>query len=275
MVTPHDRLGRSSSRGNTATDTHRMAPSSSAAAPAACANHTSSHTLEMDQLVGGVLSAQAVSGALETLTQRVRGFDEKMVNLTRLVQLGQRLQDDKVATLSAENAELRGLVQRQASTLSQLQRDVVTLTQGVVPELQGRVRQVDETQRAWQARSEGERAHWERSVRRSVGQLQGEVDKLTTELTGVRATCTSLSGQLAATDCKAEAEYRKLRVLLRRKMTEAGALSTLVQKELMQVSQMAQQHDKLRLGAVYDRGGGHAATPRTLEELKFARRSKS
>ncbi|CCW67332.1 unnamed protein product [Phytomonas sp. Hart1] len=83
--------------------------------------------LSIDHLVGGTLSAQEYTEKLEALDQRVSGFDEKIMNLIRLMKLSQGLTEEKNMELRQENRELRERVERQEHAMNQMFRELADL----------------------------------------------------------------------------------------------------------------------------------------------------
>ncbi|KEG11302.1 hypothetical protein DQ04_02751000 [Trypanosoma grayi] len=86
----------------------------------------------VEHMLQGAFSVQQLVNQIEELSSRVDAFDEKMVNLTKLVKLAQGLQEEKETDLRRQQQELRSRLKRQEQVMSRLQEEVDTL-KGKVP----------------------------------------------------------------------------------------------------------------------------------------------
>lgn len=230
------------------------------------------------ELVGGTLAAQAYADRLAALEGRVGTFEEKLINLTRLIKLSQGLQAEREAELRRDNEELRARVARQEHATATLARELAAARDACGGRPLGEALRAlgDESQLAARTAeaaaeraeaAEHEHTHLEQELdetkvwtRRNLQRLKEHVDVLNSGLGDVRGTHGDLSTRLERMDCRAELEYKKLRVVLQQKATEADAMAALLEKEFKNVRRVAQRHEVL----------GTAEVNPTLDTLKFA-----
>lgn len=239
----------------------KPAPTAAAGAPTMAVGQA------IHELVGGTLSAQEYTDRLEALEQRVGSFEEKLMNLTRLIKLSQGLQAEKEVELQKDNDELRARIQRQEHLTAQLMREVGAVKQQSESKaLADAVATLDKSAKAAAEaaqdaarrldRLEHEQRDTGRSLaagldetrvwaRRNLQRLKEHVDALSSGVEEVRGGHGELSSRVESLDCRAEAEYKKLRVLLHQKATEADTMAALIEKELVNVRQVAQRHEVL------------------------------
>lgn len=237
------------------------------------------------ELVGGTLSAQAYTERLETLEQRVGSFEEKLMNLTRLIKLSQGLQAEKEAEMRADNEELRSRLQRQEHITAQLMRELANVkeqcelkashdsvsaleknlqaTSEAASEVASRLSRAEEEQRDTTRALAAELDETKVWARRNLQRLKEHVDAVNGGLEEVRGGHSDLASRMAKMDCKAELEYKKLRLLLQQKATEADAMAALIEKELWNVRQVAQRHEVLASPEVT------SLSPAVIDALKF------
>ncbi|EPY34205.1 hypothetical protein STCU_01766 [Strigomonas culicis] len=97
---------------------------------AANSSHTNagnSYGSQIEKLVSGTLTTQAYTARLEELQRGAATFDEKLMNLTRLVKLSQTIQEEKDSELRRENEELRARLKRQEQLSGTLQQELDAL----------------------------------------------------------------------------------------------------------------------------------------------------
>ncbi|KAH9599084.1 hypothetical protein LSM04_006860 [Trypanosoma melophagium] len=75
-------------------------------------------------MLKGAFSVQQLVDRIEGLSIRVDAFDEKMVNLTKLVKLAQGLQEEKEGDLRRQQQELRARLKRQEQITTRLQEEL-------------------------------------------------------------------------------------------------------------------------------------------------------
>ncbi|ORC90255.1 uncharacterized protein TM35_000093050 [Trypanosoma theileri] len=78
-------------------------------------------------MLRGAFSVQQLVDRIEGLSVRVDAFDEKMVNLTKLVKLAQGLQEEKEGDLRRQQQELRARLKRQEQITTRLQEELDSL----------------------------------------------------------------------------------------------------------------------------------------------------
>lgn len=244
----------------------------------------------IDALVGGTLSAQEFTRRLEALEQKVDGFSEKLMNLTRLLKLSQGLQEEREAEYRRESEELRARLERQEAHYTQLVREVGSIQTSMQATVSASVKQMTEdnvqrlemlrrdmlatlrehaksvdveataeterTTRRLTALEEGQQKVQEvfvaeqeamrTWVKRNMHKLKQQMDGVAGDISAVRDTHDSLSVRVETIDCKAQAEYKKLRLLLQQKVRHAESLAALVDKELKSVKDVAEKHEILR-----------------------------
>ncbi|CUG86989.1 Hypothetical protein, putative [Bodo saltans] len=133
-------------------------PVQSAAADGPHHHSTATHNItevtvdqQVDRVVRGSFSVQQFVDRTDSLALQVETFEDKIINLTKLVKLSQALQDEKEAELRKQNHELKARLKRQEQITAKLSsdfeqfkgqvtviiRDVVTSTTNpIVEELQ-------------------------------------------------------------------------------------------------------------------------------------------
>ncbi|KAG8348593.1 hypothetical protein TRVL_00601 [Trypanosoma vivax] len=96
-------------------------------------------------LLKGAFSVQQLFDRLEALSVRVDAFDEKMVNIIKLVKLAQGLQEEKESDLQRQVRELRLRLKKQEHTTAELQKELQEARGGIPLLVQEAV------QHAWEA----------------------------------------------------------------------------------------------------------------------------
>ncbi|RNE95262.1 uncharacterized protein Tco025E_10088, partial [Trypanosoma conorhini] len=93
----------------------------------------------VERVLKGAFSVQQLVDRIDGLTTRVDAFDEKMVNLTKLVKLAQGLQEDKEGELRRQQHELRSRLKRQEQFTTRLQDELAALREQVPSAIRDRV----------------------------------------------------------------------------------------------------------------------------------------
>lgn len=81
----------------------------------------------VDRIVRGSYNVQQFVDRTDVLSQQVDTFDDKILNLTKLVKLSQSLQDEKESDLRKQNHELKARLKRQEHVSAKLGEDMEAL----------------------------------------------------------------------------------------------------------------------------------------------------
>jgi predicted HTH domain antitoxin len=81
---------------------------------------------QVDRVVRGSFSVQQFVDRTDALALQVETFEDKIINLTKLVKLSQALQDEKEAELRKQNHELKARLKRQEQITAKLSSDFDT-----------------------------------------------------------------------------------------------------------------------------------------------------
>ncbi|KAF5225162.1 putative basal body component [Trypanosoma cruzi] len=101
----------------------------------------------VERVLKGAFSVQELVDRIEGLSTRVDAFDEKIVNLTRLVKFAQGLQEDKEGDLRRQQHELRSRIKRQEQITAQLQEEIAILKEKVPSAIRETVKEAQQENR--------------------------------------------------------------------------------------------------------------------------------
>lgn len=126
--------------------------------------------------------------------------------------------------------------------LAELDRRARSSDTSATQRLEERLAELDErVQRVAQSSMEATN-QW---AKRNFVRFKERVDSLRADVDDVRGGQQELASLLQSVNCRAEAEYKKVLLLLQRKTKEADALTELVEKELQHLQKVAVQHEIL------------------------------
>lgn len=148
--------------------------------------------------------------------------------------------------------------------LAELDRRVRHSDTSVTQRLEERLTELDvRVQRVAQSSMEATN-QW---AKRNFVRFKERVDSLRADVDDVRGGQQELASLLQSANCRAEAEYKKVLLLLQRKTKEADALTDLVEKELQHLQKVAVQHQIL---ASKDITPTFALDEKAYQALKFS-----
>lgn len=208
--------------------------------------HTAQLQRELVSLREAMAAAiqHAVTEAEGRLAQQYRAAAEEQrataVALETKLDAQQHQQEERSHAVEAEVAELSRTVANDAASAAELETTVQ-----------------EHTKRLEALSTELESG--KQRARRAAQRQKEQLDELTAGLQELCQAHGELLARVDQVDCAAASEYQKVRVLLQQKCDEANALAAVLEKELLHVNHVAQQHDILRA----------AETPSLLERLKF------
>lgn len=104
-------------------------------------------------------------------------------------------------------------------------------------------------------------------AKRNFVRFKERVDSLRTDVEDIRGGQQELATAIRSTSCRAEAEYKKVLLILQQKTKEADALTELVEKELQHLQKVAAQHQIL---ASKDITPSFALDDKPYHTLKFS-----
>ncbi|ESL10411.1 hypothetical protein TRSC58_01857 [Trypanosoma rangeli SC58] len=151
----------------------------------------------VERVLKGAFSVQQLVDRIEGLSTRVDAFDEKMLNLTKLVKLAQGLQEDKEGELRRQQHELRSRLKRQEQLTTRLQEELAALREQVPSAIRDKVieaqrENMNEVIKACKERKE-ELHQLRGDVENAVGALRKDAEQ--NAITVQREIATSASSQ--------------------------------------------------------------------------------
>ncbi|KPI83383.1 hypothetical protein ABL78_7582 [Leptomonas seymouri] len=163
---------------------------------------------------------------------------QSTVNASLTQHIAQRI-EARMATSAAQQEERWAAVRQQLSELeARLHSSDAVTTQ----RLEERLSQLDErVQRVAQTSMESTN-QW---AKRNFVRFKERVDSLRADVNDIRGGQQELATTIQSASCRAEAEYKKVLLILQQKTIEAGALTELVEKELQRLQKVAVQHQIL------------------------------
>jgi chromosome segregation ATPase len=163
---------------------------------------------------------------------------QAVVSAQATQQVTQRV-EARLAASAAQHEERWASMRRELAALEvRLQRVDATSTQHFderLAQLEERVQRVAQT--SMEATNE-----W---AKRNFVRFKERVDSLRADVDDIRGGQQELASTIQNANCRAEAEYKKVLLLLQRKTKEADALTELVEKELQHLQKVAAQHQIL------------------------------